>query len=253
MAKADATELSIGKKILGIMRSVFIYLLALAIVVAALLFAADKSPTKSIFGYRYYTVITPSMDPTLKVGDIVVVKVGGVSDVKKGDIITFNPSSGSSSYLTHRVTQVLPDYFGDGVTCFKTKGDANEDEDGFLLDESRVIGKVKFHIPKLGYVVRFIQLKWYLVLPLFIVFLLFLHLIKLYVNGGGDGEDEDASAESKEKAPSESKESASAESAGGEEPDNGEASTRNLDLGGISDSEHNADSEAGAESEQKTE
>ena len=203
LEQKEPAERSAGKKVLGVIRSIFIYILAIAIGVAALLFAADRSPTKSIFGYRYYTVITPSMTPTLKVGDIVIVKVGGVSSVKVDDIITFNPSSDTTTYLTHRVTEVLPDYFGDGITCFHTKGDANKDEDGFLLDESRVIGTVKFHIPKLGFVVRFIQLKWYLVLPLFAVFIIFLHLIKVYLDGGeeneeGSGEESESSTGKKE-------------------------------------------------------
>ena len=128
---------------------------------------------------------------------------------------------------------MLPNNFGDGVTCFNTKGDANKDEDGFLLDESRVIGIVKFHIPKLGYVVRFIQLKWYLVLPLFVVFILFLHLIKLYIEDDGDGEKAETAGVGSEK-PAENKENA-------EKPDTGEASEGNA--------AENAGSLTGAESE----
>ena len=166
---------------LGILRTVFIYLLAVGIIIAALLFAASKSPNKSIFGYRYYTILTPSMEPTHHVGDMVFVKIENADEISVGDVITFNPSSGSEAYLTHRVTEKITDYEGTGVTCFKTKGDANDSEDSFLIDESRVIGAVKLGIPKLGYVVRFVQLRWYFVVPLAVLVLIFFKLMGIYL------------------------------------------------------------------------
>lgn len=164
-----------------IIRTIFIYLLSACIIIAAILFATDKSPQKSLFGYRYYTVLTPSMEPELSVGDMVIVKLANADEIAEGDVITFNPSSETDAYLTHRVTQLFPDYQGTGVTCFKTKGDANETEDSFLVDSSRLIGKVAFHIPKIGYIVRFVQLKWYFVIPLVIMIFVFFELLKRYL------------------------------------------------------------------------
>ncbi|MCC8192316.1 MAG: signal peptidase I [Ruminococcus sp.] len=154
----------------------------MCIVVAAILFAMNNSPQKSLFGFRYYTVLTPSMEPELSVGDVVFVKICDAEDIEVGDVITFNPSSDSDTYLTHRVTQKYEDYEGTGVTCFTTKGDANEDEDGFLIDEDRVIGKVSFSIPLLGYIVRFVQLRWYLVLAIVVLIFVFFRLLKFYLS-----------------------------------------------------------------------
>ena len=140
-----------GYRVLGVVRTVFIYLLAIGIIVAVILFASSKSPNKSMFGFRYYTVLTPSMEPVYSVGDMVIVKVTNADDINVGDIITFNPSSDGEAHLTHRVVEKLPDYNGTGVTCFLTKGDANDSEDSFLIDEDRVIGVAKLHIPVLGY------------------------------------------------------------------------------------------------------
>ena len=64
-----------GYKVLSVFRTIFVYLLAAGIIIAALLFAASNSPNKSLFGYRYYTVLTPSMEPAYKVGDMVFVKI----------------------------------------------------------------------------------------------------------------------------------------------------------------------------------
>jgi len=170
-----------GYRILSVARTIFIYLLAAGIIIAALLFAANNSPNKSLFGYRYYTVLTPSMEPSYSVGDMVFVKIESSDNINVGDVITFNPSQDSGAYLTHRVAEKLTDYQGTGVTCFRTKGDANDSEDSFLIDEERVIGVVKLGIPKIGYVVRFVQLKWYFVLPLIVLIFVFFKLLGIYL------------------------------------------------------------------------
>ena len=176
----------------------FVYLFAILIVLFAVLFAADRSPTKSLFGYRYYVVLTPSMEPELSPGDMVFVKLTNAADIRVNDVITFNPSSGSDAYLTHRVTEKLENYQGSGVTCFRTKGDANDSEDSFLIDESRVVGKVKFHIPKIGTVLRFIQLRWYFIVPLIILLVVFFELMKYYFKLKNPDSDEDSGEHNEE-------------------------------------------------------
>lgn len=188
-----------------IIRTIFIYLLSACIIIAAILFATDKSPQKSLFGYRYYTVLTPSMEPELSVGDMVIVKLANADEIAEGDVITFNPSSETDAYLTHRVTQLFPDYQGTGVTCFKTKGDANETEDSFLVDSSRLIGKVAFHIPKIGYIVRFVQLKWYFVIPLVIMIFVFFELLKRYLAFNKEESETESSDSKPEYIPDENK------------------------------------------------
>lgn len=182
----NVPEPSSGYRVFSLIKKLFIYLLAIGIIVAAIMFAADHSPNKSFFGYRYYTVLTPSMSPTYKTGDMVFVKLQNASDINVGDVITFNPSSSSDAYLTHRVTQKLENYEGTGVTCFRTKGDANDTEDAMLIDQARVIGSVKFSIPKLGYIVRFVQLRWYLVAALIILLWIFFRLLNMYLAPKGE-------------------------------------------------------------------
>lgn len=202
MAKQKNTEetaeqlenVSAGYKAIEIIRTVFIYLLSACIIVAALLFAADNSPQKSLFGYRYYVVKTPSMEPALSVGDLIIVKLVNAADIEVGDVLTFNPSSDAETYLTHRVTQKLENYEGSGVTCFRTKGDANETEDSFLIDSSRVIGTMSFSVPKLGIIIRFIQLRWYIVIPLIILIFVFFKLLGYYFSMG-EGKTEEKQAE----------------------------------------------------------
>ncbi len=187
-----------GYRVFSVARTIFVYLLAAGIIIAALLFAASNSPNKSLFGYRYYTILTPSMEPAYKVGDMVFVKITKADSINVGDVITFNPSQDSEAYLTHRVAEKLTDYQGTGVTCFRTKGDANDSEDSFLIDEDRVIGVVKLGIPKIGYFVRFVQLRWYFVVPLVILIFVFFKLIGIYF---APDEDDDENGQAPEIVP----------------------------------------------------
>ncbi len=188
----SAAQVRSGYTAYVIIRKVLVYLLAAAIVAGGLMFAASNSPNKSLFGYRYYTILTPSMQPAYNVGDMIFVKVGDTDNIKEGDVITFNPSSDSGAYLTHRVTEKITNYEGSGVTCFRTKGDANDSNDSFLIDEDRVIGKVGFRIVKLGYIIRFIQLRWYFIVPVVLLLMIAFHLMKMYFSSDdGDGETTD--------------------------------------------------------------
>lgn len=180
----EEVEMSSGHKIFEVIKAIIVYGLSICIIILAVLFATDVSPQKSMFGYRYYTVLTSSMEPELSIGDIVIVKLANAEDINVDDVITFNPSNDSVTYLTHRVTNKYEDYEGTGVTCFTTKGDANEVEDAFLIDSSRVVGKVVFHLPAVGYIVRFVQLRWYLAIPLVIMIYVFFALLERYFSYG---------------------------------------------------------------------
>ena len=57
---------------------------------------------------------------------------------------------------THRVVGVVPDENDNTVVRFRTKGDANEAEDGSLVHYKNFIGSPVFSIPYLGYVSDYI-------------------------------------------------------------------------------------------------
>lgn len=211
--EAEKPEESGKRKVTGAARvfdilfTIFVYLLAAAILVGAVLFSFSASPDKSILGYRYYTVLTGSMEPTYKVGDMIFVQLKGAEEINVGDVITFNPSQDNDAYLTHRVTEKIENYQDTGVTCFRTRGDNNNTEDSFLIDGSRVIGKVNFSVPALGYIVRFVQLRWYIVVPIAVMIPVFFYLLKRYFMLGKeedddedeDGDDNDPDPDKKEK------------------------------------------------------
>ena len=88
-----------------------------------------------------YTVMSGSMSPTLKPGDLIVVKQIDPATVEVDDIVT---AKYETEVFTHRVFEKK---FEDDVYLFKTKGDANEDPDPVWLNASQIMGKTVFVIP----------------------------------------------------------------------------------------------------------
>ena len=128
----------------------------LTILIAFLLlgFFAKKSDSGiSIGGYRVYDILTGSMSPTIKPGNLVVVKETLPNEVKKNDVITFK-SDITNNVTTHRAIDIVN---SDGKTEFITKGDANNTQDPVSLDEKLLVGKVIFQIPYLGGILRSLQ------------------------------------------------------------------------------------------------
>jgi len=98
-------------------------------------------------GFRPLLVGSGSMRPALDVGDIAFVRSVDPDSVKKGNIISFEDSTGSTTL--HRVVEIQQD---GNVLKFITKGDANDSEDASPVQAQQVKGKVWFRIPKLGWI-----------------------------------------------------------------------------------------------------
>lgn len=107
------------------------------------------------FGWETHPVLSGSMEPTLKVGGLIITKPENIQDIKENDMITFNVSSGV--IVTHRVIAIE---VRDGKPWFQTKGDANQDPDNdFVSSEGEEMRKVFFHVPYLGFAAVFLQRK----------------------------------------------------------------------------------------------
>ena len=100
---------------------------------------------------HFLIVLSGSMEPSIHVGDIVVSSKVNIEDLREGDIITFR-YEGERNCITHRITKIMNTEFG---IFFKTKGDANEEEDIRPVRENEVIGKAILVIPYLGYLPAF--------------------------------------------------------------------------------------------------
>lgn len=124
-------------------------LVALVVILALLLVGAR------IVGLQVFTVLSGSMEPTYHTGSLIYVKKTDPYTIKEGQPITFMLDE--NTVATHRVVGIVPDEEDPTVIRFRTKGDANEAEDGSLVHYKNVIGTPIFSIPYLGYVANYIQ------------------------------------------------------------------------------------------------
>ncbi len=117
-------------KVFDIVTIILLLILAVLIYCVIQLKVLHK-PYINLFGHTVFQVITGSMEDTIKINDVVIVKI--TKDVKVNDIITYEDSG---NYVTHRVIRQTADEL-------VTKGDANNAEDDPIKID-RVVGKVVF-------------------------------------------------------------------------------------------------------------
>lgn len=124
-------------------------LVVLVVALAVLLVGAR------IIGLQVYAVLSGSMEPTYHTGSLIYVKKVDPVTLSDGDVITFLLDE--DTVATHRIVEVVPDAEDPSVIRFRTKGDANQAEDGGLVHYKNVLGTPVFTIPGLGYVASYIQ------------------------------------------------------------------------------------------------
>lgn len=124
------------------------------------------------FGNQALIVRSGSMTPTIGVGSIIIVHpnkellspITSTPTYNKSDIIAFRSENNPKTIITHRVVDF--EIKENGV-FYKTKGDANNDVDGWLVNEKNILGKTFFTLPFAGLVLAFAKSK--LGFPLLIV------------------------------------------------------------------------------------
>lgn len=96
------------------------------------------------FGMGFAVVQTGSMEPTLKVGDLLVVQQQSAYDVK--DVVVFQSER---SLVVHRIV-------AKNATTFTTQGDANNTADE-PIEATAVKGKVVANVAFLGHVLEWFK------------------------------------------------------------------------------------------------
>jgi len=116
--------------------------------IALLVVFTIGSNTNILGGYKSFMVLSGSMEPTINIGDIVIAH--RQINYFKNDTITFYGPE--NRVVTHRITAIEET---NGNTTILTKGDANRSIDSDTIVPNKIIGKVIFIVPKLGFVVSF--------------------------------------------------------------------------------------------------
>lgn len=138
--------MKIAKKIWGVFTTVL---------VAAAVIAAVSLVGVRLLGFKVFTVLSGSMEPTYHTGSVIYVKPVDYRELKVGDAISFMLDE--DTVATHRIIEIVPDEEDPDTLRYRTKGDANEAEDGGLVHYKNVIGKPVFSVPLLGFFVNYIQ------------------------------------------------------------------------------------------------
>jgi len=111
--------------------------------------------TPTLFGFTFNTILSGSMQPTLGVGEVIGIEKVEFKDVKVSDVISFKVE-GMDTPVCHRVIEIVETEEGIG---FRTKGDANEEPDPWVITPKNLIGRMTFHVPYVGYLAKFVKSK----------------------------------------------------------------------------------------------
>jgi signal peptidase len=134
--------------------SVLAVLVAMAAVLAIVIAIAthlSRDGGYTAFGHPVLTVLSGSMAPAIRTGDLVVedpVTLAQAQNLRPGQIVSVLDVSGSHKVITHRIVAVRVVH---GAVSYVTKGDANNAPDATLRQPSDVIGVFRFAIPRGGY------------------------------------------------------------------------------------------------------
>ena len=169
------------KRLKNILLYIFITLLGIHIIFSAIL----PERMIDILGYRTFVVLTPSMDPTIKTGDMIITTSIEQDDLEVGDIITFKVyirDLRDENYVTHYIAAIEEDDFGN--TIYKTQGEGQEpdnyddwvDADGNPIDItfSDIEGAYLLKIPFVGTLFSFFNNPIFLGLVVINIFVIYI-------------------------------------------------------------------------------
>lgn len=149
------------RKVLHFIATVLMYSICLIMIIVFLVFVVNfidkhynlRSGNNKKDLFSAYTIVSPSMVPTINVLDVVVtMRVDNPEDIKEGDIVTFNSTDYrySGVLVTHRIVDI--EKTSSGEYLFTTKGDNNNTQDSSRISFNEIYGRVLFRIPKIGYI-----------------------------------------------------------------------------------------------------
>ncbi len=161
----------------------WVFFVGLAIVALLIIFTTldTNLPVK------LYTVQSGSMAPQYRKGTVIFVTKSDEYQVK--EVITYQNPDRISQTITHRISAIE---FVDDSPFYVTKGDANEDVDSEKIEANLIIGKVRFGIPVVGYIINFAKTRTGTILLVLVPAAIFVFgelknlvtQIKIYKKGG---------------------------------------------------------------------
>ena len=182
------------EKILKIITKIFEILFTIFIILFCMIVLCQRvfNQENGLFGYRVFTIVTKSMEPELKVGDIILVKETPIDEIKKGDNVTYQGMSDdlNGKIITHQVKDYIDE---NGTRIFYTQGVNSSTMDPAVY-ESQLYGVVKYKFIVLSFIYKVITntigFIFFIVIPLSYVFVMELKTIVIERNKAKEKEKE---------------------------------------------------------------
>ena len=132
----------------------------------------DEDTVPDFAGIVPLIVLTDSMYPDIKSGDLIFTKVADAEEVNIDDVISFtDPAGNGTSIVTHKVIDKFEE---GGIIYFRTQGINNNTEDKASVPQDMLIGKYTgVRIPGAGNIALFMQTIPGLILCVVVPILLF--------------------------------------------------------------------------------
>ncbi|MBJ7518562.1 MAG: signal peptidase I [Solirubrobacteraceae bacterium] len=105
----------------------------------------------AVQGGGAFTVLSDSMAPTFRAGDLVLIERIDPATARAGDVIAF-PSPRDGRTIVHRAQRVSA---ASAQVSFVTRGDANPVSERWAVPADGSVGRVRWVVPRLGHVTRF--------------------------------------------------------------------------------------------------
>lgn len=180
---------------INLIKNIICWILIVVLVFTLVVFftARINGSTPSVFGYSIYRVSSGSMEPELKVGDIILDKVvENPEDLKVGDVITFKSDDYGDLLVTHKV--IKAPYEDNGKLMLQTKGVANELEDK-PISTDKVKGIMICKVDYLDTVYNIFLSPWGLLILIALIVIIFfdeiITIVKILTNNDRSVKDAD--------------------------------------------------------------
>lgn len=163
----------VGKVLAGVGYLICLVLAMIFIINVTMIVKSYIQPDKvpDFLGYKPFIVLSGSMEPAIKAGDLIVTKEIQPETIKVGDVISFRVAE--DVVVSHRVTEINRE----GGLTFSTKGDANVGMDANHVSPEQIEGRYVWRAEGLGEFAIFLQtpigMLIFVVTPLFL-FILFM-------------------------------------------------------------------------------
>ena len=146
----------IKKFFLKIVNIVSVILIIFSVFVLLTVVTTKKGDVPRVFGYSLFRVMTGSMEPTMPIDSLILVKQTEPAELREQDVISFFSRDPAlmGEVNTHRIIKI--EQYHDQYV-FYTKGDANNIEDRYETFDKDIVGKVVFSSLFMGKAVRLIS------------------------------------------------------------------------------------------------